>query len=135
MNNRKNKNKKETSEFMVFKEVSYNYNEIALTLSKKGRRKKDDPVQQLKNELTDKNIIYFFYTDEDCLYVGETDTCLWDRIMRHENPEKNSKWFKKGNKIKIIILDEEIDKYSRRNLESCFIINLLRANHHLYNKQ
>ena len=33
---------------MVFKEVSYNYNEIALTLSKKGRRKKDDPVQLLK---------------------------------------------------------------------------------------
>ena len=120
---------------MVFKEVSYNYNEIALTLSKKGRRKKIDPVQLLKNELTDKNIIYFFYKDEDCLYVGETDTCLWDRIMRHENPEKNSKWFKKGNKIKIIILDKKIDKYSRRNLESCFIINLLRADHHLYNKQ
>lgn len=55
--------------------------------------------------------------------------------MRHENPEKNSKWFKNGNKIKIIVLDKNIDKYSRSNLESCFIINLLRAKHPLYNKQ
>ena len=92
---------------MTFKEVSYNYNEIARTLFKKGKRKKDDPVKQLKN----------------------------DRIMRHEKPEKNSKWFKNGNKIKIIVLDKNIDKYSRRNLESCFIINLLRAKHPLYNKQ
>ena len=120
---------------MTFKEVSYNYNEIARTLFKKGKREKDDPVKQLKNDLKDKNIIYFFYKDDDCLYVGETNTCLWDRIMRHENPEKNSKWFKNGNKIKIIVLDKNIDKYSRRNLESCFIINLLRAKHPLYNKQ
>lgn len=45
---------------MTFKEVSYNYNEIARTLFKKGKRKKDDPVKQLKNDLKDKNIIYFF---------------------------------------------------------------------------
>ena len=120
---------------MTFKEVSYNYNDIAQTLFKKGKRIKYDPVKQFKNDLKDKNIIYFFYKDDDCLYVGETNTCLWDRIMRHENPEKNSQWFKKGNKIKIIVLDKNIDKYSRRNLESCFIINLLRAKHPLYNKQ
>ena len=42
---------------MTFKEVSYNYNDIAQTLFKKGKRIKDDPVKQFKNDLKDKNII------------------------------------------------------------------------------
>lgn len=120
---------------MRFKEVEYDYSTIIKTLDKKGHRTKEDPVAVFSNELKDRNVIYFFYNSDQCLYVGETDTSLWDRIVRHEPPEKNKDWFKRSNKIKIIVLDEKIDKYTRKNLESCFIVNLLRAGHELCNLQ
>ena len=52
-----------------------------------------------------------------------------------EDPEKDSKWFEEANKICLIILDKKVDVISRRNLESTFIVNYLRAGHKLYNKE
>ncbi len=43
--------------------------------------------------------------------------------------------FQEANKICLIILDKKVDVISRRNLESTFIVNHLRAGHKLYNKE
>ena len=120
---------------MEFKTVNYDSKIIKEGISHKGRRKSDDPVKIFSQQLKDQNVLYFFYKDDECLYIGQTGICLWDRIIRHEDPEKDSKWFEEAHKICLIILDKKVDVISRRNLESTFIVNYLRAGHKLYNKE
>ena len=66
---------------MTFKEVSYNYNDIAQTLFKKGKRIKDDPVKQFKN-IHSKNHSLFLpapgtVTLQFSLHFGYYDTNLF----------------------------------------------------------
>ena len=80
-----------------------------------------------------KNIVYFFYKDEECLYVGESSASLYERCFIHSPKEKKQKWFKEGNKIWIIQLDNQenelITTRCRRALEAMFIV----INHPKYN--
>lgn len=84
----------------------------------KEELKKD--LDELKNYT---NIIYFFYdsTNNNCLYIGETGTTLFERCFRHTPKESDSQWFKQADTIFILKLDDTIDNFSRRTIESLFI--------------
>jgi predicted GIY-YIG superfamily endonuclease len=77
---------------------------------------------EFKNEISVSNIIYLFYKNSDCLYIGETNTSLSDRCYRHTPKESDKPWFKEGNLIHIIKLDANIDNIARQALESSFIL-------------
>ena len=82
-----------------------------------------------------KNIVYFFYKDDRCLYVGESGRSLFDRCFIHTHKEKNSVWFKEGNRVVIIGLDnfgDDIENMkSRQALKAVFIL----TNKPKYNKK
>ena len=81
-----------------------------------------------------KNILYFFYKDEECLYIGETDVSLYDRCFVNTPKEKDQPWFNEGNKVLIVQLDAKDDESQtkcRHALEALFIV----VNNPKYNKK
>ena len=98
---------------MELKTVKYNAEEIKP--HSVARRK-------FENETSDSNIIYLFYNKTTCLYIGETDTSLYKRCYEHTPKESEQPWFKEGDTIHIIKLDDSIDRIGRGGLESCFIL-------------
>lgn len=82
-----------------------------------------------------KNIIYFFYKDDECLYIGESKVSLYCRCYKNSPKEKDQLWFKNANKILIIQLDnknnEMLETRYRRALEALFIV----VNQPKYNKR
>lgn len=75
-----------------------------------------------KNAIKISNVIYLFYYNSDCLYIGETGTSLFDRCYKHTPKEIEKEWVKEGNQIHIIKLDSNIDTIARQALESSFIL-------------
>ncbi|NNU95811.1 MULTISPECIES: GIY-YIG nuclease family protein [Bacillota] len=98
---------------MELKTVKYNYCNLV-------SNKQD--IQKFKEEISVSNIIYLFYNNSECLYIGETGTSLNDRCYKHTPKESDKPWFKEGNLIHIIKLDEKIDIIARQALESSFIL-------------
>ena len=82
----------------------------------------DETIEEFKKEISVSNIIYLFYKDSECLYIGETGTSLKDRCYKHTPKESEQPWFKKGNLIHIIELGEDIDIIARQAIESSFIL-------------
>lgn len=78
--------------------------------------------KQFKNQTSDSNIIYLFYNNTTCLYIGQTGVSLYDRCYVNTPKESEQPWFKEGNTIHIIKLDDSINDISRQALESCFIL-------------
>ena len=98
---------------MKLKTVEYDYSMITT----------DKSIEKnFKNAINVSNIIYLFYKDTECLYIGETGTSLKDRWYRHTPKELDEEWVKQGNKIHIIELDEVVDNIARQALESSFIL-------------
>ncbi len=81
------------------------------------------------------NIIYMFFKDGQCLYIGETGTSLWERIITHTPSEKDQKWFKEGNRIEIIEMPECVDVFARKAIEQVFILAYNRNVHSTYNEK
>ena len=78
--------------------------------------------KEFTNNTSLSNVIYLFYKDEECLYIGETGVSLADRIYVHTPKEQSSPWYKEGNTIHIIQLDKTLDDIARQALESAFIL-------------
>lgn len=97
---------------MIVKTVKYNFQLL----------KKDEELEKFKAEIDIKNIIYLFFKGNKCLYIGETNTSLKERCYTHSPKHSRQKWFKEGNQIHIIQLDDEIDKIARQALEGVFIL-------------
>lgn len=74
------------------------------------------------------NIVYFFYENDKCLYVGETGCTLYERCFVNTPKEADEKWFNEGNTVYIIQLDKEegeddkIVSRRRRMVEALFIV-------------
>lgn len=117
---------------MNFKKIQYDSEAVRNTLQK-GKMDPNCAAHLLKKEISDSNVIYFFYNDCECKYVGETETSLWERCTKHTPPEINSAWFNECNNIFILLLDDNMDTIARQALESSFIVTLSRAGHGLYN--
>lgn len=98
---------------MELKTVKYNAKEM------KPRSK---VRKQFKNQTSDINIIYFFYKETNCLYIGQTDVSLYNRCYVNTPKESKQPWFTEANLIHIIKLDENIDDIARQALESSFIM-------------
>lgn len=94
--------------------VKINYNPNLITQSTKKKLKQYS------------NIIYFFYDSccNDCLYIGETKTTLFERCYKHTPKESTQPWFIKGDTIYILELDNKVDDFSRRTIESLFITTI-----------
>jgi len=101
-----------------------------------------DPIKAIKRNSDFKiktkdytNILYFFYKDDSCLYVGESMVSLYKRCFVNTPKEKDEPWFVKGNKVLIIQLDTINDKSlqmkKRHALEALFIV----TNNPKYNKK
>lgn len=88
-------------------------------------------LKKFKEEISVSNIIYLFYKDSECLYIGETGTSLNDRCYTHTPKEAKKPWFGIGNIIHVIELGENIDIIARQALEATFIL----AYHPIYNKK
>lgn len=67
------------------------------------------------------NCVYFFFDDNQCLYVGQTGTTLLDRCYKNTPKHCDKDFFKESNKIHIIVLDEVIDQISRETIEAVFV--------------
>ena len=78
--------------------------------------------QKLYIETSIANVVYFFYKDDECLYIGETGTSLSDRIFKHTPKHLIQPWFKEGNKIFQIELGSGIDGIARGTIEATFIL-------------
>ena len=98
---------------MKFKSIKYNYNNININANYKKIFKQDIRVG---------NIIYLFYKNTECLYIGETGVTLEDRCYKNTPKHSEKQWFKEANLIHIIELDENIDDIARQALESSFIL-------------
>ncbi|HHQ4326830.1 TPA: GIY-YIG nuclease family protein [Clostridium perfringens] len=85
---------------------------------------KDNPelLKEFKEKISISNILYLFFKDNECLYIGETAPSLKARCYQHTPKESESAWFIEGNRIHIIQLDDNIDKIARGTLESTFIL-------------
>lgn len=81
-------------------------------------------LKEFKKEISDKgNIIYLFYKNSKCLYIGETSTSLEDRCYKNTPKHAKKIWFKQSNRIHIIKLDKKLDNIARQALESAFILS------------
>lgn len=78
--------------------------------------------KKLHKETSIANVVYFFYKDDACLYIGETGTSLSDRIFKHTPKHLIQPWFKEGNTIFQIELDSGIDGIARETIEAIFIL-------------
>ena len=83
------------------------------------------------------NVVYSFYKNEECLYVGEAGYALYKRCFVNTPKEADKEWFNEGNTVYIIQLDKkegEDDKIvsrRRRAVEALFIV----TNSPKYNKK
>ena len=78
--------------------------------------------KEFEKSISLSNIIYLFYRDDECLYIGETWVSLVNRIYVNTPKEQDRSWYKEGNTIYIIELGDEIDDIARQTIESLFIL-------------
>lgn len=112
---------------MEFKIVEYSYPNI-LDKNKKDKTK-------FKNETSDSNIIYFFYQNDECKYIGESSKSLYERCFINTPKHQSRDFFKVCNKIYIIVLDKKIGGFERKAIEGMFILAFKYAGHQLENKE
>lgn len=81
------------------------------------------------------NILYFFFNNDTCYYIGESSVSLNDRCFRNTPKHVKKEWFAKCNKVLIIQLDKKLGDIERRALESSFILAYKSAGHPLQNEK
>ena len=99
---------------MKLKTIKYDYIAVMLEGS--------NAEEEFKKAISVKNILYFFYNNDECLYIGESGKKLYDRFYKHTPKHHEKEFFKEGNMIHIIELGSEIDDIARQALESSFIL-------------
>ena len=98
---------------MQFKTIHYDSNKLI---------KDSEELKFFKESISDKNVLYLFFKDNECFYIGETGSTLKAMCYTHSPKHHEKEWFKKCNTIKIILLDDYIDDIARGALESAFIL-------------
>ena len=81
------------------------------------------------------NIVYLFFENDNCYYIGETKASLYDRCFVNTPCHIDTDWFSMCNKVIIIKLDDELGDIERRALEATFILSYKSAGHPLANKK
>lgn len=71
-----------------------------------------------------KNILYFFYADDQCLYIGQTKHSLFDRCYKNTPRHSKTARFSQANYVHIIQLDDNIDDIARKAIEGVFIATI-----------
>lgn len=94
--------------------INYDYSKII--------NSKSQERDAFKKSTSASNVIYFFYDNSNCLYIGETSASLYDRCFTNTPKHSTKEWFKKANKIHIIELENDVDDIGRQALESSFIL-------------
>lgn len=112
---------------MEFK--SFDYNSIEVKKSNSKERK------EFNKNTRDKNIIYFFYKDDECLYIGESKKTLHDRCFKNTPKHSEKNFFIQSNKIRIIVLETCVGDFERQTLEKNFILAFFSAGHPLHNEK
>ena len=56
------------------------------------------------------------------VYIGESETSLYDRCYTHENPHTDKSWFADADEVRIIVLDSNMNPIARQSLEAMFIL-------------
>ncbi|HFC9206763.1 TPA: hypothetical protein ACF0PM_002222 [Clostridium perfringens] len=98
---------------MKLKTVHYDANKLI---------KGSEELEAFKESISDKNVLYLFFKDNECFYIGETSCTLKDRCYKNSKKHHEQEWFKECNTIHIIVLDDNIDDIARGTLESTFIL-------------
>ena len=102
----------------------------------KDVKKAHSKERELFRKNTDiNNVLYLFFGDDKCYYIGETSVSLYDRCFVNTPKYSEKDWFDKCNKIVIIKLDDELGSIERTALESSFILAYKSAGHPLQNEK
>ena len=112
---------------MITREITF---EPSKVLKKRSKERKEFSE---KTNLS--NIIYFFFNEDKCQYIGETSKSLADRCFRNSPKHSKKEWFKECNKVIIIQLDTGLGDIERHALESSFILAYKSAGHPLQNEK
>lgn len=91
--------------------------------------------EEFKNKTQDKNVIYFFLSGEECVYIGETGCSLCDRCFKNTPKHIDKDWFDKCNQALIIKLDDKVNGFARRAIEASFISVYKSAGYKIANKR
>lgn len=78
--------------------------------------------KQFSKSVSLENVIYLFFRDNECLYIGETRVSLANRIFVNTPKEASSPWYKEANTIQLIQFDDAVDDIARQTLESALIL-------------
>ncbi len=81
------------------------------------------------------NIIYFFFDNSECYYIGESSISLTDRCFKNTPKHSKKGWFNHCDKVVIIQLEDEFGDIERHALESSFILAYKSAGHPLQNEK
>ena len=81
-----------------------------------------------------RNIIYFFFSKKECVYVGETSCSLYDRCFTHTPKHSEKSWFNRCDEVFIIQFDNNFKGFERRAIEASFILAYKSAGYKIENK-
>lgn len=109
--------------------VSFDYDPTKVVVTGSEERK------EFNGKTSDTNIVYFFYKDEQFLYIGESKNSLNDRCFTNSPKHSERDFFKTGNKIRIIVLDSRLGDFERQAIETNFILTFRSAGHPLKNEK
>ena len=112
---------------MKFIEISFNPLDV-----QKGHSKARKDFNKQTNI---SNVLYFFFNNDICYYIGESAVSLHDRCFRNTPKHCKKEWFNKCNKVIIIQLDDKVGNIERHALESSFILAYKSAGHPLQNEK
>ena len=88
-----------------------------------------------KTQINISNIIYLFFGQDKCYYIGETDASLSQRCYDNTPRHIDANWFNNCDKVILIKLDNELGDIERRAIEATFILSYKSAGHPLANKK
>lgn len=112
---------------MKITEIKFNPLEVQKSWSKERK--------EFRTKANLSNIIYFFFDNDECYYIGESSISLNDRCFRNTPKHVKKEWFVKCNKVLIIQLDDKLGDIERHALESSFILAYKSAGHPIQNEK
>ena len=112
----------------IMKTVQFEFN------AKDVKKARSKARKEFRKETQDTNIIYFFFSGKDCVYIGETGCSLSDRCFTHKERHIDKPWFEKCDQVLIVKLADNVDVFGRRAIESSFILAYKNAGYNIENK-
>lgn len=113
----------------IMKAVQFKFDAKAVKKAYSKARK------EFREKTQDTNIIYFFFSGEECVYIGESECSLADRCFRHTPKHSKKDWFEKCDQVLIVKLADNVDVFGRLAIEAAFILAYKNAGCKLENKE